>query len=236
MRLLGVRGYLDELQQVRALVLADLGLGPADEPLVDEAVRALGGSPAGTSAKIDVPLEADERTDRAAVRVLMRLLEVMDDNLPGTLADTDSEFLHDYRVAVRRTRSVQRELAGAFEPGPLAAMRTEFRWLQQVTGDSRDLDVYVLDFESMRALLPESMRADLDPLLTVLHGRRLLARREMVRALRSPRADAVRADWEALLASLVERPEAERPDGARPIGRGHLATDQDDLPPDGEDG
>ncbi|MGO9903030.1 MAG: CHAD domain-containing protein [Solirubrobacteraceae bacterium] len=217
-RLLGVRGYHSERRRVRELVLADLGLVPADQPLVDEAVCALGGSPAGTSAKIEVPLELNERTDRAAVRVLTRLLEVIDANLPGTIAGTDTEFLHDYRVAVRRTRSVQRELAGAFEPGPLAAMRVEFRWLQQITGDSRDLDVYVLDFEKMRALLPQALRADLKPLLAVLRGRRLLARREMIRALRSPRAEALRADWEALLASLVERPEADRPDCSRPIG------------------
>ncbi len=217
-RLLGVRGYHGELLRVRELVLADLGLEPADQPLVDEAVRCLGGAPAGTSAKIEVSLEPHERTDRAAVRVLARLLEVMDANLPGAIADTDTEFLHDYRVAVRRTRAVQRELAGAFEPEALAAIRTEFRWLQQITGDSRDLDVYVLDFEKMRALLPQALRADLDPLLGVLRGRRLLARRQMIRALRSRRAEAVRADWEALLACLVERPEADRPDCRRPIG------------------
>ena len=88
----------------------------------------------------------------------------MDDNLAGTIADTDSEFLHDYRVAIRRTRSVQREFAGAFEPGELARMRAEFRWLQQATGDARDLDVYVLGFDDLQALVPEYMRADLEPL------------------------------------------------------------------------
>ena len=29
----------------------------------------------------------------------------MNENLPGLLADVDTEFLHDFRVAVRRTRS-----------------------------------------------------------------------------------------------------------------------------------
>ncbi len=217
-RLEGVRGYDGELLRVRELILSGLGLVAAAEPLVDEAVLALGGAPAGISSKVDVPLDPLERTDRGAVLVLQRLLEVMDANLPGTIADTDTEFLHDYRVAVRRTRSVQRELAAAFEPGPLAAMRTEFRWLQQITGDARDLDVYVLEFESMRALLPAPLRADLEPLLGVLERRRLVARREMIRALRSRRADTVRADWEAQLASLVTRPEAERPACSRPIG------------------
>ncbi|MGO9974386.1 MAG: CHAD domain-containing protein [Solirubrobacteraceae bacterium] len=216
--LLAVRGYGGELEHVSEMLSAGLGLEPAAEPLVDEALRASGRPPAGTSAKIDVELRPEDRTDEAAVRVLQRLLEVMDDTLPGTLADLDTEFLHDYRVAVRRTRSVQRELARAFEPGPLAQMRTEFRWLQQVTSETRDLDVYVLDFEQMRGLLPELLRSDLDPLLGVLRRRRLLARQAMSRDLRSERSERLRVDWTALLGSLVERPVQERPYGARPIG------------------
>ena len=47
------------------------------------------------------PRRARQRGRR---RVFTRLLEVIGDNLPGTLDDVDSEFLHDLRVAVRRTR------------------------------------------------------------------------------------------------------------------------------------
>ena len=65
--------------------------------------------------------------------------------LPGTIADVDSEFLHDFRVAVRRTRSLQRQLEPVFPPEPLAHFRSEFRWLQQATGPVRDLDVHQLD-------------------------------------------------------------------------------------------
>ena len=52
----------------------------------------------------------------------------------------------------------------------------------------------------MRALVPEPMRADLDPLLDVLRARRRAARRAMVRALRSERArDADGANGPAFL-------------------------------------
>ena len=54
------------------------------------------------------------RTDRAAVAVLRDLAGMVEANMPGTLADLDTEFLHDLRVAVRRSRSVLRELKGAF--------------------------------------------------------------------------------------------------------------------------
>ena len=55
-------------------------------------------------------LEFDERSDVAAAKVLKTLLGVIEANSDGTITDIDSEFLHDYRVSVRRSRSVQREL------------------------------------------------------------------------------------------------------------------------------
>src|SRR5581483_1708628 len=132
-------------------------------------------------------LRPDQRADSAAAAVLHWLLELIETNLEGTIADLDSEFLHDLRVAVRRSRAVQRELGGVFHPGELAHFRAEFRWLQQATGDARDLDVHVLEFDSMRARVPDAMRSDLDPLLAVLRGRRVKARRRLVSALRSER-------------------------------------------------
>jgi CHAD domain-containing protein len=105
-----------------------------------------------------------------------------------------------------------------FRPDELERFRSEFRWLQLVTGDSRDLDVYVLDFEAMRALVASPMRGDLDPLLTVLRRRRRVAHRRVVAALRSKRFTALRADWRELLDRLPSLPEAERPEGAIAIG------------------
>jgi CHAD domain-containing protein len=164
-----------------------------------------------------VPLEPHQRADGAAVAVLLRLLEVIEANLDGAIADLDSEFLHDLRVSVRRSRAVQRQLKRVFPPDPLARFRAELRWLQQVTGESRDLDVYVLEFEKMRALVPEAMRGDLEPVLELLRGHRLAARREMASALRSERAVSLLADWRGFLHGLESLPDGDRPAAARPI-------------------
>jgi CHAD domain-containing protein len=217
-RLRGVRGYDRQLARVRRTLHDALALGDEAIPLVDEATIAAGGNPEGVASKVDVALEPGERSDLAAVAVLRRLLQIMDANLAGTIADTDPEFLHDYRVAIRRTRAVQRELRGVFPAAELARARTEFRWLQAVTGPARDLDVYVLGFDELRALLPEAMRGDLEPVHAVLRGRRLIARGEMVRELRSERAATLLDDWRALLAHLAERGDGDRPDCKRPIG------------------
>ena len=222
LRITPVRGYDSERHSVLLTLEQELGFTPADEPLVDEAVRVAGGVPGGFPAKIDVPLRAQERADTAAAAVLRALLEVIEANLEGTIEDLDSEFLHDLRVSVRRSRAVQRELKGVFPSSDLAHFRAEFRWLQQATGDVRDLDVHVLEFDAMRALVGgpgyESMRDDLDPLLDVLRARRAEAHSRLVEDLRSSHTTRLLSSWRAFLDRLEEADEAERPDAARPIG------------------
>src|SRR5829696_4086400 len=89
-----VLGYDDEHRRVLRVLRE---LEPAEQPLFDEAVIAAGGLPEGVSTKPKVTLARGTRTDVAAAEVLTRLLEIAELNLPGTLDDLDTEFLHDLR-------------------------------------------------------------------------------------------------------------------------------------------
>ena len=169
-------------------------------------------------AKVDVAIGYEQRADAAAAAVLRRLLAVVSDNLEGAVAGADTEYLHQLRIAVRRSRTVQRQLRGVFPALDLPGYRSDFRWLQRATGASRDLDVYVEEFGDLRRLLPGSIRDDLAPLRHVLAGRQLAARAEMSLALRGERAAHLLVDWERLLESLVELGLDERPDARRSIG------------------
>ncbi len=169
-------------------------------------------------AKVDVPLAYDQRADAAAAAVLRRLLTVIGENMDGAISGEDPEHLHQLRIAVRRSRTVQRQFTPVFPPDQLPGFRSEFRWLQQATGPARDLDVYLEDLASLRELLPEDMRRDLDPLFPVLAHTRLAARGDMTRALRSVRAANVFEDWDRLLESLVELPASDRPAAGGPVG------------------
>jgi CHAD domain-containing protein len=173
---------------------------------------------APAKAKIWVPLSSELRSDAAAVAVLRGLLEVIVANRDGVLAGRGPEHLHQLRIAVRRSRTVQRQLGRAFPPLELRGFRSEFRWLQLATGEARDLDVEVADFEGLRGLLPDSQRADLDPLWLVLEHWRLAAHGTTARVLRSRRTADLLGDWEMLLETLVEMPLADREQATRPIG------------------
>jgi CHAD domain-containing protein len=217
-RLVAVRGYDAWLERVRRALEYQLGFERAAATLVDEAVSAAGGRPGGVSSKISVPLSFNERADRAVAAVLRALLDVIRANLAGTIDDLDTEFLHDLRVAVRRSRSVQRQFRHVFGPAVLEHYRAEFRWLQQLTGDARDLDVWVLEFGDMRELVPEEVRADLDQLRDVLRKRRLRAHERVVEGLRSERFTSLLDGWELFLHELEFEPGGELLDAERPIG------------------
>jgi CHAD domain-containing protein len=170
-------------------------------------------------------LGREQPAGAAAASVLKALLGVTEANIPGAVADLDPEFLHDLRVSVRRARAVQRELRHVFEPEALSRFRADFRWLQQATGDARDLDVYLLEFDDMRVLVPEPIRPDLAPLHAVLTRRRAAARRRTARALRSERTVMLLSDWSSFLDRLADGgPDAAGRDAERPIGE--LAGDR----------
>ena len=214
----GVRGYDADFDRVLALLTVEVGLQAAPRPVLDDAVEALGAAVGGTSSKLRVALMVHERADAAAVTILRRLLDVVEANLPGTLADVDSEFLHDLRVAVRRSRALQRELRGVFAPEPLRVFRAGFRELQVLTGPTRDLDVQLLEFGELAAGLGDGAGAAVAPLRLLLEQRLVAERQKMVRGLRAERTTALLGNWRDFLDGLVAAPEGDRPDAARPVG------------------
>jgi CHAD domain-containing protein len=213
----GVRGYDRDFERVLAHFEHDRGLVLAPGPVQDEAVRAAGGHAGGTSSKLKVALKPDARADAAAAAIGRRLLEVIEHNLPGTLAEVDSEFLHDLRVAVRRTRALQRELAGVFPPEPLRVFRHGFRRLQAITGPTRDLDVQLLEFGELAAGLPAGEAAAVVPLRRLLEEHLRYARATMAAELRADATRALLHNWAEVLDGLVDSDEAGRPDAPRPV-------------------
>ncbi|MEJ7797754.1 MAG: CHAD domain-containing protein [Solirubrobacteraceae bacterium] len=215
LHLIGVLGYERELADLRALLSGVLGLADTPRPVQDDAVEAAGGSVGGTSSKLRLELDAEQRADVAAVTILRRLLEVVELNLPGALADVDSEFLHDLRVAVRRTRALQRELRGVFAPEPLRVFRDGFKELQRITGPTRDLDVQLLEFDELAVGLPADGADDVAPLRRLLEDHVVVERRAMVRALGSARTRALLDNWSDFLDRLLDSDVASGPDATR---------------------
>lgn len=69
-------------------------------------------------------------------------LEQLQANRAGVLAGTDPEYLHQFRVALRRLRSALGLFRAAVGP-EAEALREELRWIAGLTGPARDWDVFV---------------------------------------------------------------------------------------------
>ena len=217
LKVIPVLGYDREMDQVAGAL--SRRLARAEKSLAEEALSAAGVPPSGAGG-INVPLRPDMRADRASSAICRRLAEVVDTNRPGVLADIDPEFLHDLRVAVRRSRSVLKEMRKVFPPGDLATARDDLRWIQEITGPTRDLDVLLHEWPSMVEPVPASMSGDLQPLVELLRREREEAFAAMRRHLRSKRFATTWDRWKAVIAlSRFDGPEAGREIGGMAAGR-----------------
>ncbi len=213
-----VLGYDKAFDRVARELTGKLGLAPAPVPLFDEAAELAGARAGWTSSKVGVKLARGTPAEEAAGAVLSRLADIAEANLPGTLDDLDTEFLHDLRVSVRRARSVLREMRGVHPPTQRAHLRAELRWVQALTGPVRDLDVQLLEWGELTAALPHERGADLAPLHALLSRRRAGALSPLRRGLRGRRFAECLVEWRALAEGRPHAdPAADRPRAAMPI-------------------
>jgi CHAD domain-containing protein len=206
-----VRGYQAQADRLAAGLAGQPGISIAGPPPLEAALAAAGRRAGDYSGRIDVALAAGMPAEAAMATVLTALLGTLEANVPGTVADTDTEFLHDLRVAVRRTRSALKLAGPALPPGARARFAPEFKWLGDLTTLTRDLDVYLLGLPGMTAGLVGASPADLDPFGAHLRRSRAAARAGLLRGLRSARFARLGADWRAVLDAAAERPRRKPP-------------------------
>ena len=88
------------------------------------------------------------------------------------MADYDTEFLHDYRVSLRKVRSVLSLFKGIFSPEDIARLKQDFAFLMQETNTLRDLDVYLLNKEQYFEMIPTGSHEGLAILFDYFVGER----------------------------------------------------------------
>jgi CHAD domain-containing protein len=106
---------------------------------------------------------------------------------PGTRLGADPEDLHDFRVAVRRSRALLRTVRTLIDTERAELLRTELKWLGGVLGAVRDLDVMIDHLRDEVARFDDAERSAADALIGALGRERSAARRALLKALGSPR-------------------------------------------------
>jgi CHAD domain-containing protein len=166
--------------------------------------------------KPDILLDPGMRADEATKIVLRFLLQVMRVNEENLEKDLDTEFLHDYRVALRRTRSALSQMKRLFPREIIRRFRKGLSSVAKISNQLRDLDVHLLNENACKEMLPASLRDDIDPLFDHLRKKRSRVFREVIRRGKSRTYRKLFREWDRFLREPgTDFPTA--PDAALPI-------------------
>ncbi|WP_239254339.1 CHAD domain-containing protein [Candidatus Nitrotoga sp. M5] len=201
-----VKGYDTVFKEILQVIDQQLALEVDDQGMVQRAMAAVELQPASYSSNLNLLLSPETHIEVVMRNILLRLLEMMQVNERGIRSNLDSEFLHDFRIAVRRSRTALGQIKGVLPHKIWVRFSRKFEWLGEITGPTRDLDVYLLNFVAYKKSLPLPVRDDLDPFYYFLMKHQTIEHKKLVMHLESARYIKMTAAWLAYLkAPLSER-------------------------------
>ncbi|MGD2120647.1 MAG: CHAD domain-containing protein [Gemmatimonadota bacterium] len=196
---ISLKGYRSEAKVVRSFIKDRLKSKAGGSTEQEAVFEATGQTPGDYTSSFKLELQPELPAAAAARKIHLSLLATILANREGLTRDWDAEFLHDFRVAVRRTRSALTQLRGVFPEVETEHFIEEFRWLGAKTGPTRDIDVYLLKIPAYRAALSPSARKDLEPLVRLLREKKKVELQRLRRSLRSKRFVRLMKEWTEFL-------------------------------------
>jgi len=193
-----LRGYENEANEFGEYLVA-IGLEKRRGDILAALESNLSKYPLDYSSKINVHLKPDMIAPHATKLLLKNLFQTMRANEFGIIKDIDTEFLHDFRVAVRRTRSALSQIKEVFAEDVTNEFKAKFSDIGKATNELRDLDVYLLREDSYKNMLPDDLRNGLDPMFKSLAEKRAEALEKCAAFLRSERYKEIVRSWEIFL-------------------------------------
>ncbi|MEW6074280.1 MAG: CHAD domain-containing protein [Planctomycetota bacterium] len=181
----------------------ELGLARLDGPLTTVLYRILGLEPGRDPSQLAVTLDPAAPASGALRTLLGALRAVVLANAEGVAGDLDPEFLHDFRVAVRRARSILGQLKQVLPAVVVNRLAPELTWLGRQTGPLRDLDVFLAWIHDQAGAPAGDLPPDLVPLLAHLHERRQIELHSLRRTLDSSRFRDLLRTWGDVAAGEV---------------------------------
>lgn len=211
-------GYPKPAERIRAAAVS-AGLVPSAHGVIDLAAATAGVDLRGRNVAPGVALRGGADTVDGFRTVLANLRDAAVANYAGTAEHVDPEFLHDFRVAVRRTRAMLSNAKRVIPADVLERTRADFAWLGQITGPSRDLDVYQIEWPTYVDGLDQAAVDALDPVRHHLQAEREAAHGELTDELLGARARNVFTRWSTWLDEPVPADAALPPAARKPLGR-----------------
>lgn len=185
LRLLPLMGY-DEVFAACTQELETTGHQPLEEDLGFSFFPGLGLDTRPHKTRLKIQIQKDTSIQAALSSQLRLLAEDVEHHRQGVIEDFDTEFLHQLRIAVRRSRSLLSYFRKDLSSTEVQFASELLRSWGQKTNPLRDLDVLLLDEPTYRQLLPDTHQPALDAFFKQLKGRRQRAKRNLATYLSSP--------------------------------------------------
>ena len=199
--LAALRGYRKDSRRVARILRENL----------PRYVLSAGYTPMGpdqvTAALPDQLTVRKQRLSRGAsigdgvVNILSTNFRLMTAKKQGIELDLDIEYLHDFRIALRRMRSILGAFESIFAPDAGILLKPNLRWLNKVTGPRRDLDVYLNQFPQMVGSATRIDRAPLRQMYQYIAAERRCEQDKLVKALSDDRYAIFERDWSRFLSA-----------------------------------
>ncbi len=195
-----LKGYRKAYRNIVSFLEEEQELQGIESGVLGTALETIGREPGDYSTKFRGQLQPQMETADAVRVVLSHLLQTLLANREGVSSQIDTEFLHDFRVAVRRTRSALTQIKSIFPADPTERFKKEFAWLTDLTSPCRDLDVLLLRLDDYTVQLPEQSSVTLKPLAESIQARSKQEHQKLSRGLASKRLERLLKSWEQFLA------------------------------------
>jgi len=183
-----VKGYSEDYQRVEAF-FANLPLPApfqsAQDNVLKLALIASGISSREYSTSLKLRIDPFMPGDQVLKMILLRLLEIMQQNTSGTIKGKDTEFMHDYRVALRKIRVVLKQFKLYYPQDPSNEYRRFFSRLSKLSNPVRDIDVFLMELENYQAVFDPTDWQQLQSLRDYLVLTRAEAQSELNEELKS---------------------------------------------------
>jgi inorganic triphosphatase YgiF len=138
-------GGVDGAYDLALRLLDDVGLHPSSVTKAERGYRLYRREPAQPVKAAPIELAAALTPTTAARRIVAAGLAQVQANEEGVLASKDPEFVHQARIALRRTRSALRMFRGSIGEPQAKAWRDALGEVAAALGVARDWDVFATD-------------------------------------------------------------------------------------------
>ena len=160
-----ISGPTAALKNLAVLLARKFGYPPSTESKLEVAIKRLKVLIPSKKPPEALRVRLDDRLDLAIRKFLTHQLNRFCENIPGVISDIDTEFVHQARVTTRRMRSALRLFCDAVPLSTGAYFTRELKWLGEMFGAVRDVDVFLLNlnaFEHQIGRFPAKRKAVLN--------------------------------------------------------------------------